>query len=1011
MRQLTRHVAENKLIECFSVSINNDGTRLASGGLDGNVKIWDVQTILQFKDIPEPESKDKKRKLDLNNNQHASLVPDKSLRRPLCSMSRHNGVVTSVKFSPDGRFLASGSDDKIVLIWEKDEEQANRPKQFGEAEADLEHWTVRKRLVAHDNDIQDICWSPDGALLVTVGLDRSIIIWNGLTFERIKRYDIHQSMVKGVVFDPANKFFATASDDRTVRIFRYYKKLNETTLNNYEFQMEHIVVDPFKKSPLTSYFRRMSWSPDGQHVAVPNATNGPVSSVAVINRGNWGTDISLIGHEAPCEVCSFSPRLFRSNDQVEDYNRTSKISTSNKGQNEHFSTILATAGQDQTLAVWSTSQSKPLIIAQDIVQNSITDICWTPNGTTLFMSCIDGSITCVIFAEKELGEVVSADVNDLQLHRYGADRESAIFAESTEQLLLELKANKLFKHDSAMDNKLTSLVGNGSSKLEESKPAPITKPAVEPKEPNRISAQQVNLLKPKKTEKLVQNVTKTKDGRKKVAPMLVSSLSKTSKPSGFDKPALNNTSFKKNFQVTSKISQTSYYLPRLGVQTSVHGIKFRSVAGDINTNNKDNAEEQDNDNEDMGIDLNNEQNPSQQSQNISGATLKKKKNKLKRSLMEARYPNCFKIISDLPEALFNNRAILNNEISQLLNQKDIMANSSASTEIDEDIIFQVLVSGIKHFKNPKYDFSQSDDINGNDNVKKTDHLITSIIEVRNGPNWSEDDDEMPDTDYSDRIDFQDPTTVTISNTELKDFKKYTLYFPYKIQHVLPVVMENILSYYVLVSFSGTVQIILAESGSYATPGIELGENIILLKQRGPFVMCLTNSGSFHCWKFPDNKSKTVRFESIMNGVSIASVINSDNDIKIPETNSATKRPTSIEIPSVVSKNVRTIEINPRDGSPFVVLEADYSIFAYSIELMVWTRIIDPWYFSAIENSLINKLDGTKLVNTLIKKNFGNYHHDVKRMKIGKYNFANPQTFELKDVMKGKFEESIELATA
>ena len=241
------------------MSINSDGSRLASGGLDGNVKIWDTKSILHFKNYEaEPATLNNKNGINLD-----TLNSD-IIRRPLCSMSRHNGVVTSVKFSPDGRFLASGSDDKIVLIWEKDEEQANRPKQFGEAEADLEHWTVRKRLVAHDNDIQDICWSPDGSLLVTVGLDRLIIIWNGLTFERIKRYDIHQSMVKGIVFDPANKFFATASDDRSVRIFRYYRKLSELSINNYEFQMEHIVIDPFKKSPLTSYFRRMSWSPDGQ---------------------------------------------------------------------------------------------------------------------------------------------------------------------------------------------------------------------------------------------------------------------------------------------------------------------------------------------------------------------------------------------------------------------------------------------------------------------------------------------------------------------------------------------------------------------------------------------------------------------------------------------------------------------------------------------------------------------------------------------------------------------------
>ena len=57
-------------------------------------------------------------------------------------MSRHNGVVTSLKFSPDGRWLALGSDDKICLIWEKDNTQI--AKLFGTDEHDLEHWTVRK---------------------------------------------------------------------------------------------------------------------------------------------------------------------------------------------------------------------------------------------------------------------------------------------------------------------------------------------------------------------------------------------------------------------------------------------------------------------------------------------------------------------------------------------------------------------------------------------------------------------------------------------------------------------------------------------------------------------------------------------------------------------------------------------------------------------------------------------------------------------------------------------------
>lgn len=993
------------------MSINSDGSKLASGGLDGNVKIWDVQSILKFQDYNvinkygdsnnDDNKTSKKRKIEPSI---LDDLPSESLQRPLCSMSRHNGVVTSVKFSPDGRFLASGSDDKIVLIWEKDEEQTNRPKQFGESEADLEHWTVRKRLVAHDNDIQDICWSPDGSLLVTVGLDRSIIIWNGLTFERIKRYDIHQSMVKGIVFDPANKFFATASDDRTVRIFRYYKKLNESSLNNYEFQMEHIVLEPFKKSPLTTYFRRMSWSPDGQHIAVPNATNGPVSSVAIINRGNWGTDISLIGHEAPCEVCSFSPRLFKTNDQL-------KIK-SNDDTNKNFSTILATAGQDQNLAIWNTSQSKPLVVAQDIVSDSVTDICWAPSGETLFLSCQDGSITCVIFEKNELGEVISADMNDLQLHRYGTDRESAIFAESTEQLLLEDKAksnlpsNRLYSSviGGPKQGQLVKLDTKSSTHVtsQEEKPIDIKKPLSFTSSTTKKSASPpINSLTSKEAHKLSQNITITKSGKKRVAPLLVSSISSGS-PVNVDTSSLNKSSGVKKFQTNSKLSQTSYYLPRLGIQSSVHGIKTKSTNGDLNSTNRNAIEDQDNDNEDMGIDLNNDTTSNHQTQNLSGTTLKKKKRKLKRLLMESRYPNCFKLISNLPETLFTNKSILNNEINEIMNTTTTsdMINSSSLDTIDEDLLFQVIVNGIKHIKNPIYTFKTS----ANHDEKQQ---ITSIIEVRNGPRWSEDDEDLV-FEYNDKIDFQDPTVVIVSNTESKQYKKYTLYYPFKIQHVLPVIFDEYLYYYVLVSFHGTMQIVFAESGNMLTPSFEIGENIINLKQSGQYLMALTNSGLIYCWNLPNfDNNQNKSFKGTIQGVSIATILNSENFINTNSNqNSNLKKGSSLEVATILSNNVKSVDIDPKDGSPYIILEGNSSIFKYSIDLMTWTKIVDPWYYLSMNDDLINELD-QGLLSRLIRKNYKIFKDDLKRLKISNYVFNSEETKNLKNIMVTRFNEIIE----
>ncbi|QEU58444.1 Hir1 [Kluyveromyces lactis] len=588
-----QHREEHKSYEVYTCDVSPDSQRLATGGLDGKIRIWSIPDILKFA-----------------SNPNASADKD-ILMKPLSTMSRHAGSVTTVKFSPDGKYLASGSDDRILLIWEL--EGGTTQPMFGAESTDIEHWNVRRRLVAHDNDIQDICWAPDSSIMVSVGLDRAIIIWNGSTFEKVKRFDVHQSHVKGVVFDPANKYFATASDDRTIKMFRYHKT-GETS-----FSVEHVITEPFKGSPLTTYFRRLSWSPDGQHIAAPNAMNGPVSTVAIIERGTWESPVSLVGHDQPTEVASFNPRIFK---RQKDDSTTDTIDGQKTGISDEVDCIVASSGQDKTLAVWSTSKARPLIVAQDICGKSITDMSWTPDGKILFITSLDSSIVVLAFEDNEFGEAIPLEQNIEYLHRYGVDKDSLVFPETVEQLILEDQAKNLKKSNVDM-NLLENRLGKPGTiaepnilQVRSKKRAQLTSTGnhTDNNTTSKAEPPHVNILQVKRKNKVtgvteVLHDTVVKNGKKRVAPTLITmghspdksrkrvvlstaqSLNNSVQPT--TKPVPEEKSTLAKLQST-KLSKPSFSIPRLGIHTLIMGFKERTRENFMNQGPTDSTVDENN---------------------------------------------------------------------------------------------------------------------------------------------------------------------------------------------------------------------------------------------------------------------------------------------------------------------------------------------------------------------------------------------------------------------------------
>jgi WD40 repeat protein len=373
-----------------SIAFSPDGQTLASGGVDGTIKLWDVSSGQEVGGFPADTfevssvcwTPDGKTLASGGSSTSVNLwnVSEGRAARTLESP----GVVRYVAFSPDGRTLATVG-GRVPRLWDL---------KSGRCLPNLPNPTSEESSWVFENSLTSIAWSPDGKILATdtegdlvklwdtvsgkklpvleapglgpiyalaftpdcktlaVGSgDGGIRFWNLAAGKLLRTLPAHDGRVYGLAFSPDGKLLASGGRDKVIKFWDASSAKEVRTL------------------PLTAgSLRSLSFSPDGRTLA---GTDNAVIRLWEVESGREIETLDAHSNPIASIVCSpdGSNIVSAENDyavrmwSLGSYPQIRRLTTSNAA-NE----FVAFSADGKTLAVQGTNSPAPPAVPSISIQ-------------------------------------------------------------------------------------------------------------------------------------------------------------------------------------------------------------------------------------------------------------------------------------------------------------------------------------------------------------------------------------------------------------------------------------------------------------------------------------------------------------------------------------------------------------------------------------------------------------------------------------------------------------------
>jgi WD40 repeat protein len=331
----------------FSVTFSPDGSKLASASQDATIKIWDLRSqpgarLLTLERTADPAAghvrwiggldfRPGSLELATGGSEQTLAIWNLVTERSRLAIQEHDawGVLTALRYSPDGRLLAAASSDRTLRIRNaatfrdtlfledfqeglaslafspdgsilatgggdppevlqlpkgKTEPADGRPRSV--RIWDLKSGSPLRSLREHVGSIHALVFSRDGSRLISAGSDRIIRIWDPSNGRLIRNLAGHSGTIYALALDPGGEHLASAGSDGSIRIWDPGEGRLVQTLTGH-----------------TNWVQCLSFHPDGTRLA----SAGADATVRIWDPLGGREVLTLRGHRERVHGVSFSP--------------------------------------------------------------------------------------------------------------------------------------------------------------------------------------------------------------------------------------------------------------------------------------------------------------------------------------------------------------------------------------------------------------------------------------------------------------------------------------------------------------------------------------------------------------------------------------------------------------------------------------------------------------------------------------------------------------------------------